>query len=530
MIKLPDNSLSSNSGQAVSDKIALRFNRRKTLCAVLILLVFITALYFLCLHLISHIHYHIALDHIRGRYFEAAVEHLEKAAQYNTDDPEIRKKLGAAYHGLSIFKPVKAAFGLTEKAKHAYVKATRLNPFDAEAAYGLAEQEARLKRLFPYLYSDREANPYEADPFFQDAIRLRPNGILYHYAFARYLNQYKKKEELIKIVTKLARIYPAVYVHLKKESFWSPEFEGAAKKGLNQAINEGTDVRNAHMAASSLLAGQKDWEGAISHYQKALALEAIENNSAHYLHLGRLYVADGRLKDAERSFFGALSMSPTKEDDLEGLYKVYKENNYSKELYQFYELASKSFALSTRMDILLARSLIDLKQYNQSQLILERSNLKEPTARAYYWLAFIAEKKKDWDSMELAIQKATVLDPENSSYHLRFSKVLKRIKKFDRAEKEAGLAIRHAAKSSSKLFNHRARIRWTRKDYKGALDDWSLAMELAPENPSFYARAAEAYIRLGDLAQATEYYERAMNLDPENQNYRKKYDQLREDR
>jgi tetratricopeptide (TPR) repeat protein len=504
--------------------------KRKTFCTVLILLVFITASYFLCLHLISHIHYQIAADRIRDRYFGAAVEHLEKAAQYRANDPGIWKKLGNAYHGLSILKPAKEAFGFTEKAKHAYVKAARLNPLDAEAAYGLAEQEARLKRLFPYLYSDREANPYEAYPFFQDAIRLRPNGILYHYAFARYLNQYKKTEALMKLITKLARIYPPVCDHLKKEAFWSSKVEEAVKEGLRQAINEGTDVRNAHMAMSSLLAGQKDWAGAISHYQKALAVEAIHNNASHYLHLGRLYVANGQLKDAERSFLGALSMSPTKENDLEGLYSVYKENGYSKELYEFYDLVSKSFVLSPGMDILLARSLIDLNQYNQADWILERSNRKEPTAKAYYWLAFIAEKKKDWNSMELAIQKATVLDPENSSYHLCFSQVLKRLKKMDRAEKEVGLAIKHSAKPSSGLFDNRAWVRWTREDFQGALEDWSSAMALEPENPSFYARAAEAYIRLGDLAHATEYYEKAMHLDPENHNYRKRYDQLRGDR
>jgi len=129
--------------------------------------------------------------------------------------------------------------------------------------------------------------------------------------------------------------------------------------------------------------------------------------------------------------------------------------------------------------------------------------------------------------MELAIQKATVLDPENSSYHLRFSRLLMRLRKLDRAEKEAGLAIRHAAKPSSGLFNHRAWIRWSRKDFHGALEDWVSAMTLEPEKARFYARAAEAHIRLGDLAHATEYYEKAIHLDPENRSYRKRCDQLR---
>jgi tetratricopeptide (TPR) repeat protein len=238
-------------------------------------------------------------------------------------------------------------------------------------------------------------------------------------------------------------------------------------------------------------------------------------------------MANGQLEEAETSFFGALSMSQTREKDLEGIYGVYKGNNYSEDLYRFYEQVSKTFELSPRMDILLARSLIDLNRYNQAGWILEQSNRKEPTANAYYWLARIAEKEKDWDNVELSIQKATVLDPENSSYHLRFSRVLKRLKKLERAEKEAGLAIKHAAKPSSGLFNHRAWIRWSRKDFHGALEDWTSAIALQPEKAYFYARAAEACINLGQWSSAVAHYKKAMHLDPKNKTHQKRYDQLR---
>ena len=530
LIKLPNNLLSSNSAEAAPYKIAKRFYGRKMFCTVLIVLFFITSFYFLCVHLISHIHYQVAVDHIRDRYFEAAVEHLEKAALYNAGDPQIWKNLGNAYHGLSILKPAKDAFGFTEKAKHAYVRAARLNPLDAESAYGLAEQEVRLKRLFPYLYSEQKDNPYDALPFFHDAIRLRPNGILYHYALARYLHQQKKTQSLMEIVTNLAKIYPPVYGYLKKETFWSPKFEEAVKEGLKQAIDEGISPRDAHTAMSSLLTGEKDWTGAISHYQKALAVEAIDNNSAHYLHLGRLYVANGQLEEAETSFFKALAMSQTREKDLEGLYGVYKGNGYSEDRYRFYERVSKNFALSPRMDILLARSLIDLNRYNRAGRILDELNRKEPLAEAYSWLARIAEKEKDWDNVELSIQKATVLDPENSSYHMRFSRVLKRLKKVDRAEKEAGLAIKHSAKPSSGLFDYRARIRWSKNDYQGALEDWTSAMALEPKKAYFHARAAEAHLNLGQWSRAVDQYKKAIHLDPKNKTYQKRYDKLRGDR
>jgi len=226
---------------------------------------------------------------------------------------------------------------------------------------------------------------------------------------------------------------------------------------------------------SSLLAGEKEWAGAISHYRQALRYQAFDNRPKDYIHLGRLYLKKAEIEEAEENFFKALDLSRSKEKDLERLYRIYKNEGYMEELYRFYQHVSRRFILSYRMDILLARSLIDLKRYYKAQQSLIDLNQKEPTAEAYYWLARIAQAEKDWDSMELAIQKATVLEPKNSHYHLIFSRLLKQIKKLERAEKEADLAIKHSAKPSPWLFNHRAWIRWAKKNYMGTARDWRLA-------------------------------------------------------
>jgi tetratricopeptide (TPR) repeat protein len=179
------------------------------------------------------------------------------------------------------------------------------------------------------------------------------------------------------------------------------------------------------------------------------------------------------------------------------------------------------------MDILLARTLIDLKQYNRARRILSEINLEEPTAEAYYWLARVAEKEKDWDAMELAIQKATVLDPSNERYHLIFSQVLKRRNKLERAEREASLAVGYQERPSPWFYNHRAGVRWSMKDYSGAFKDWRSAIALKPGGASFYARAAEACVKMGDLSRAIEYYKKAVDLDPGNERYGKRYRELK---
>ncbi|OEU66658.1 MAG: hypothetical protein BBJ57_00945 [Desulfobacterales bacterium PC51MH44] len=501
--------------------------RNRYIVSTLILLFFLTAFYPLCPRLISQIHYLRAQNHIWNGSYETAVNHLEKAVRQQANDPLIWKRLGKAYQNLGKSKPVQKAFHFAIKAEHAYIKATGLNPFDAEAFYGLAKERAKLELLDAYLNFSKGSESYNALPSFQKAIRLRPNGILYHCALARYLYRQKKNLELLQVVGNLTRIYPPVYGSIKKEAFWSPKVKEAAKKGMLQAIEEGITPRNTHITLSSLLAEEKDWDGAISHYQKGLAFQSIDNNPGNFYHLGRLYLENGQIEKAEESFFRALSISQTREKDLAGLFRVYQAKGYSEELYRFYHQACKNFDLSDRIDILLARSLIELKRHDQARKILIDLNQKEPSAEAYYWLARIAEIEKDWDSMELAIQKATVFDPKNSRYHLIFSQLLKRLNKLPRAEKAAGQAIKHSDKPSPGLFNHRAWVRWSQKDYIGAAKDWQEAIRLQPNNVSFYVRAGEAFIQSGKLSQALDHYQKAVTLNPKNANYQKRYNELR---
>jgi tetratricopeptide (TPR) repeat protein len=497
------------------------------LCA-LILLLSLTAFYQLFLHLLSQIHYHRAEVHLREANYGLAISRLKTAYRYGAHDYRIPKQLGNAFHELGQSAAgANNAFLFALKAKGLYQEARRLNPLDADTAYGQAREEARLEKLFEYLHPEGRHNPYEPLPFFRKAISLRPNGILYRYAMARYLYDHKRTDELLTVVRTLAKVYPPAYHYLKGEPLWTPPVREAVKEGIGQAIEQGISQTEAHGSMSFVLAEEGEWPGAIAHYRKALLSQPFTNSAGDYIHLGRLYLKDGDPAGAQESFFKALELSGSKQGDLERLYRIYRDEEYSEEFYRFYGQASRRFNLSYQASILLARNLIDLKSYHQARGVLVDLIQKEPTAEAYYWLARVAQMEEDWDGMELAIQKATVLEPANSQYHLLFSEVLKRMRKLDRAEKEATLAIRHSPQPSPWLFNNRAWIRWAQKDYSGAAEDWKSAIRLRPETASFYAQAAEAHRMLGDWPVAINYYQKALRLDPENKRYEKRYRELR---
>ncbi|MCG7853755.1 MAG: tetratricopeptide repeat protein, partial [Methanosarcinaceae archaeon] len=438
-----------------------------------VLLLSAVAFYALLPRLISQIHFLRAKNYTRQGNYGLAISRLEKAHDYQPMDSEILKQLGDVYNKLGERKSAtREAFRLTEKAKDAYVRAALLNPLEVEIVYGLARTESRLEQLYQYLHPKDKANPYQPGPYFENTLRLRPNGILYNSAFARYLYQHNENDKFLGVIRTLVRIYPPSYNDLKEQPFWSIAVKEAVKDGLQQAIKEDISPKNTHKIMSTLLADDEEWDEAIAHYRESLLHQEVDNTSGDYIHLGRLYLKNRQPEEAELSFFHALDMTRERDKALRALYNIYKKEDYPERLYPFYQKAKRRFVFFPQMEIVTAQALINIKHYNQAQRILNELNDQEPTAEAYYWLARIYETEKDWDRMELAIQKATVLDPNNSHYRQIFISLLKRLGKIEMAEKQIGQTIENSDNPSSGLFTERAQLRWKREDYLGALKDW----------------------------------------------------------
>ena len=499
---------------------------RNALCALLFALCTLLALYPLSLRFMSGIRQLAGDNYARDGYYGIAVERLKSAAACQSSDYEIKKTLGEIYYDQGVLKnTAEEAFSLTLRSRESYAAAGGLNPLDAEAAYGAARAEYRLERLYAYMHPAGDKSPYNALPWFKKAVRLRPNSVTFRYAMARYLH-FHDSEDLLTVLRDLARIYPQSYYNLKKEKFWSPAVREEVKKGLEQAIEQGSSLRDAHKAMSALFAEEERWPEAVSQYSLAIGYRTFENTAADLIHLGRLNLKAGDIEAAETGFITGLDKSTARETDLARIYSYYKSEERLADFPAIYDQVRSRSMTTGRMDITFAQALIDKQEYEQARDILMQVNKGEGNAEACYWLARIAEKQKDWDSMELSIQKATVLAPRNSSYHLVFSNVLRRLKKLERAEKEATLALEYEARPSPWTFNHRASIRMALKDYEGAAGDWRAAISLKPDHAPFYAQAARAYAGLAYWPIAVEYYKKAIDLDPANEGYKKQYEEL----
>jgi tetratricopeptide (TPR) repeat protein len=511
----------------MNEKMRVPLNLRLGICAMVLLLSG-AALYALYPRFVSQIHYLLAREYHKDVHLGLASHHYKKAGSYQPRNAIIWKKLAEAQLSMGKKKKVaNEALFHTLKAKDSYLRASQHNPLDAETYYGIASAEVALRQIYKHLHPEENSNPYQPLPFFEKAIHLRPNCIPYHYAMARYLYLQDNDEAFLRIIRSLARMYPPVYSYLKKEPLWSPSTKEAVKHGVLEAIRQRILLGSAHMTMFSILAEDKEWPEAIVHYKKALELKKGEISGRDYITLGRLYLHNRQVKDAEINFIKGLYMSEPIEKALKAVSRIYRDSGYLDDFFSFYQEIRQRFIFSPDMHVISAQHMIDLKQYRKAQRILKSLNGETPTASAYYWLARIAELEKDWDSMELAIQKATVLDPSNINYRKVFLGLLKRLGKHATAEREIGLMIQYSDKPSPRLFDERAILRWEREDYLGAAEDWKSAVLLNPKQDSFYANIAEAYIKLGDLHKAIEYYQKAMMLNPGNSGYAEKYKMLK---
>lgn len=497
---------------------------RARVAAGVVVAVFLLGAGFFSLRLTGELRYWQAGRFLLEDRPDLAWPRLQAAADRSPGDSRIWERLGDTGDQLSRGAGTdRDAHQWAEKAQQAYLTARQLNPLEPQIAYGLARVTRQLERLHPRLFP-RIKNPHDPVPYFERALALRPNGITYRYALVRYLFTKRKMDRLLGHVRILARCHPPVYHYLRKEPFWLDPVRAAVAAGLADAVARGIAPRDAHMARSHMLAEDGQWDAAIAAYERGLGYRSFENKPAHHIRRGFLYLSAGREADARHPFVMALDRSTDRSADLGRIFDLYRSLGRADQCLAFLDTLRSRYGPMDAIDILGVRCLYELKQYEAARQALSRLLAAAPSAESWYWSARIAQQLGDWDTMELSAQKATVAGPEDSRNHLLFSQALQKQKKFAGAEAAASKAIRFAPKPAAWMFNHRAWLRWSQKNWAGAARDWQTAIRLKPETAAYYAHAAEAHGRMGDGALYRKFYAGALARDPGNARYQARLD------
>ena len=437
----------------------------------------------------------------RSQYSEA-VEYFLKAIDFLPNDFQIRNSLGNAFYKLGTGN-IESNDALTQfnKAKNSYLEALSLNPLDARSAYGLARVEMRLEQYSRVKERKAAVLPTPALTALERAIELRPASAVYHLALARYLHLHNETDRFLSEVTVLGRLQPTILGKLRSEPFWSDLARRAFLNGAEKSLAEGIKPRQTYLVVAELMMEEERWREAIEYRQLGMGIQPSLNETPDYARLGYFYLMDAQPQEAQTNFFLAITLSKDIEQDIISILRICKNAGNQQSLIQFYQEAGKLYDHSTRIDLAAARFLFDLQEYDSAGILLSESSSRQPNGEVYFWQSRIAEKNQDWDEVELFIQKATMHSSSNSSYHLGFSQVLNRLQKYERAEKEAGLAIFYHEKPPAGLYHYRASLRMRLQEYERALEDWQKAIKLDPGNQTYVKqleRAQKAIMSKGE--------------------------------
>jgi tetratricopeptide (TPR) repeat protein len=269
------------------------------------------------------------------------------------------------------------------------------------------------------------------------------------------------------------------------------------REGLENAVKRGVRPRDALRRLVRLFQEQDNLGAAIETFEKYLSYNSGSNTSGDFFTLGTLSLQHGSYAKSVEAFVQSLAAADNREAALKQIYRHFKSLEQFTRFLSFVKHLEDTGMAVPGIDMVKVKCYFDMDQLFLAKQLLEPMITYKPTGPALFLRAAIAQKERDWDTMEIYSQRATRLDPYKPEYHFLFAQALNTRKKYANAEHAVTQAIRHASRENSGYYNFRAWTRWHQEKYKQAALDWEKAAALDPENPTFAERAREARERIG---------------------------------
>lgn len=386
------------------------------------------------------------------------------------------------------------------KARTDFLAATSLCPPCVDAAHGLARAEAQLCLLPEVSPRDPSLDPMAR---FRRLLELRPHGVAYRSLFIDYLHAAGRADLLPEPVRRLAYAYPPAVRALSREPFWSPTLEAAARTGVRNALADAVLPRESRQLLSDFHADDGEWGLALEHHQAAMAIQPFRNGERDFLRLGGLQLRNGAAEAARAAFDHAFGMSRNRGATLRRVRAAYRRADRLLAFADYARSLNRFFVYAEAPVLLRAQALAEAGRAEAARALLARWGAENQSAAAHARLARLAGSERDWDAMERAAHKATVLDPRPAPHWLLLAEALRRQGKMERAESELSRAIQIQDPPSDRLHHHRAALRWRRRDFAGALADWRAAARIRPDHAGYRRHLERAAAEAEREASAT---------------------------
>ena len=267
---------------------------------------------------------------------------------------------------------------------------------------------------------------------------------------------------------------------------------------------------------------QNDLQSAIKKFSKALEYRSEVSNGYKiadtYINRGGCRVQLSSFSGAQNDYDEALKIKP----EYIKIYQAKVESFLSsKEYKSAIEWADKGLAIKEN-DVILkskkASALTQTKKYDESIKILHSILEDDPKSkRANRYLGHNYQMKKNWDSAVKYFSMAINLDPlDNASF---FDRGIAYAEFKDttnaRLDIEKGMQLDTTMKWVG-YNNIGFFIKFSLKDYKGAIEMFNKAIALNPNFTNAYCNRGFAKYNLGDLSGAYQDLKKSLNLDNKN--------------
>lgn len=251
------------------------------------------------------------------------------------------------------------------------------------------------------------------------------------------------------------------------------------------------------------------YKHAIEAFYKALE---IDNTSSELM----LEIADiyNKMGDEERALHyieQVLDKTPTHIDALKLLKSIFE----SKSAWQEAEQTAKNiYCISNNPDDL-AQIFEFLNKQGRFSEIFDY-NFEETNSNILYELAYAKLHLNDPSQAEILINKALEADEENSKYLILKGKILFKSNKKDECAK---ILEQIDNKQNPEVLNLSGLVKQYQGRLKEALNDFLQAIKEDSTKDEYFYNCASTYFKMDDIKLAKKYYNLAISINPDNQNY-----------
>ncbi|MEW5724197.1 MAG: tetratricopeptide repeat protein [Thermodesulfobacteriota bacterium] len=401
---------------------------------------------------------------------------------------------------------------LLGEALWSYGKAAELNPREGTVWLKIANTSWWLSG-FP----GREKEVRRVEPSFDRALSLDPANGMFLYGLVNYYLSSGQIEESRPFVQRLAATYPSSHGYLRRKPEW-PQVEENFKIGLLASADNVLVDRECLMLLSHLAAQAGDYAQAASYLETLTARFGDQADPQALINLGRHYAKMGEPDKAVAALVQGISESPEPLAAFNGLLYWFRQEQ-ALDLYVLVaeKAAARDYYLRKNLSLIRGKAAYFQGDFEKAKAALGKAHQEQENAEALGYLARIALMEKDWDTAELAGQRATVLEPDNVIYYHLFAESLLKQGKYRDGLEPILEAIRRSRTPQAFLYNTKGWLHFGLGDLGQAIDAWKVAAYIEPQSAAYPRQIAQAYLKMNDLNTAESYLLEARQLKPEDQ-------------